>query len=73
MATNGIDWDGLINRALNTAIDIIGRKIEGVKTPVGAGVQISPTGLSFYSSNVVLPFLIIATLTIGVILLVRKL
>lgn len=43
-----IDWDGLANKALNTTIDIIARKVGGIQT---TGVTVGPAGagLSLYS------------------------
>ena len=64
-----IDWDGLANKTLNTAIDVIARKVEGVK-PVG--VTIGSQGVSFYASSVVLPLLIMAGFVVMLVLLIRK-
>jgi hypothetical protein len=62
-----IDWDGLANKALNTAIDVIARKVGGVQT---AGVSITPTGVSIYSPIVTLAVIGIAIT--GIILILRK-
>jgi hypothetical protein len=65
-----IDWDGLANKTLNTAIDVIFRKVEGVKP--AAGVGISTTGVSLYGSAVILPLVLMATVIVGLVLLLRK-
>lgn len=62
-----IDWDGLANKALNTAIDVIARKVGGVQT---AGVSITPTGVSIYSP--VLTLAVIGVAVVGIILVLRK-
>jgi len=62
-----IDWEGLANKALYTAIDIIARKVGGIET---AGVSITPTGVSIYSP--VLTLAVIGTAVIGIILVLRK-
>jgi hypothetical protein len=73
MATNGgVDWNGLIERALNASIDIITQKVLGPQAPVGAGVTVSTSGVQMYSSSLLLPFAILATLAVGVVLLIKK-
>lgn len=63
-----IDWDGLANKALNTAIDVIARKVGGVQT---AGIQITPSGgLSLYSP--ITSLLILAVAGIGIVLILKK-
>lgn len=62
-----IDWDGLANKALNTAIDVIARKIGGVET---AGIQIGATGVSIYSP--ILTLAVIGVAVVGIILVLKK-
>lgn len=63
-----VDWDGLIEKCLNTAIDVIARKVGGVQT---AGVTVSPGGgISIYSPLVTLAVIGIAIT--GAILVLRK-
>ena len=62
-----IDWDGLANKALNTAIDVIARKVGGIET---AGVSITPTGVSIYSPVLTLAVIVVAVM--GIILVLRK-
>ena len=62
-----IDWDGLANKALNTAIDVIARKVGGIQT---AGVSIGTQGVSIYSP--ILTLAVIAVATIGIVLVLKK-
>jgi hypothetical protein len=63
-----IDWDELAEKALNTAIDVIARKVGGVET---AGITMTPGGgISIYSP--ILTLGVIGVAIIGIILILRK-
>jgi hypothetical protein len=67
----GIDWDGLADRALNMALTILGNKIQGTPgTPIPQpGQSSTPAGPI---SNTVLLFGLGAVVVIGAVLIFRK-
>lgn len=69
--TNKIDWAGLAERNIDKAITVLLNKVQGIKTPVGAGVSLSGSGVSVWSSARILPFLLIGTAIIGVTLILK--
>jgi len=58
-----VDWAGLATRAMDTAIVVIGNRVQGIRTPVGSAVSIGKSGFSL-SSNI-LPYLLIGTAIVG--------
>jgi hypothetical protein len=64
----GVDWDALADKALNAAIDIIERKVEGAYP---AGVTITPTGATVWSSLPWLPVIVIGAIFIGLFFLIK--
>ncbi len=65
-----IDWDGLANKALYTAIDVIQHKVEGTAT--GSGVRISPSGIQAWGASILVPFVVIGGAFVALVLLLRK-
>jgi hypothetical protein len=75
MATEreGIDWTGHADRALDMAITVIGNKLQGVNTPVeGGGVSVSPTSLSVWSSQNMMPWILGAMAIVAAVMIFKK-
>jgi len=64
-----VDWAGLVQKTVNTAIDIIARKVEGVEAKAQVGV--TPTGL--YFSKALLSAALVGTAIVGIVIILKKL
>lgn len=68
----GIDWTGHADRALDMAITVIGNKLQGVNTPSGGGVMVSPTSFTVWSAQNLIPFILIGMAIIGATMVFKK-
>jgi hypothetical protein len=66
-----IDWEGLATRAMDTAITVIGNRLQGVRTPVGMGGTVTGSGVSFWSSSNILPFMLAGAAIIGAVMIFK--
>lgn len=76
-ATNKIDWAGIATNAMNMAIVVIGNKIQGIQTPAGtvktgAGINVSGSGVSLWSSQNLLPAVLIGTAVIALAMVFKR-
>jgi len=69
---NQVDWPGLISKTLNTAIEVIARKVEGVDTSQGAAVSFGYSGITFQASKMMLTCAVIGTAIIGAVILLKR-
>jgi len=68
-----IDWEGLATRAMDTAITVIGNKLQGVDTPVqGGGVSVSPSSVSVWSSQNMMPWILGAMAIVAAVMIFKK-
>ena len=68
-----IDWEGIATRAMDTAIVVIGNKLQGVDTPKqGGGVQVSPTSVNIWSSQNMMPWILGAMAIVAAVLIFKK-
>jgi hypothetical protein len=68
-----IDWEGLATRAIDTAIVVIGNKVQGINTPTqGGGVSVSPTSVNLWSSQNMMPWLLAAMAIVAAVMIFKK-
>ncbi|MCJ7828482.1 MAG: hypothetical protein MUP81_01930 [Dehalococcoidia bacterium] len=76
-ATTKIDWSAIATNLMNTTIAVIANKIQGVQTPTGtvatgAGVSVTGKGVSLWSSQNLVPAILIGMALIGAVLVFKK-
>lgn len=69
----GVDWTRLAERNLDRATDALWAKIQGVNTPSeGGGVTVSPSSVSIWSSQNLMPYLLIGMAIVGAVMIFKK-
>jgi branched-subunit amino acid transport protein len=67
-----IDWEGLATRALDTAIVVIGNRVQGIRTPTAGGVSVSPTSVNVWSSQNMMPYILGGMAIIAAVMIFKK-
>jgi len=75
--TSKIDWAAIATNAMNTAISVIANKVQGIQTPTGtvktgAGVSVTGQGVSLWSSQNLIPAILIGAALIGAVMVFKK-
>lgn len=69
----GINWTRLAERNLEMATTALWSKIQGVNTPSeGGGVMVSPSSVSVWSSQNLMPYLLVGMAIIGAVMIFKK-
>jgi len=75
--TTKIPWAEWADEAWHTALAVIANKIQGVQTPTGtvatgAGVSVTGQGVSLWSSQNLIPAILIGAALIGAVMVFKK-